>query len=504
MVMTSYSHNEDMYISAGVLSAEGMVLYKDFAYLQMPYLPLLYSFLYKLFGITSFYFLVAKFVSYFFLIASGAILFLVSKRLFKDTFFSLLILTLFLLNQTIVNPAAEVSNYVGPLFFSFLSFFFFYLVFAEEKKNFFLLFSGLSLSIAVGLKLTYASLVPAFLLAVGGLIFFQKKALPIKLKFFVSFKNLTFFISGIVLGGLPLLIYVQDYELFYFNNLGYHRINTVWRELTQYEGPMMLYEKILYGRTIMLDSLNILLIFTGFFIGFYKWVNLKKRVENSWQALKKIPFGILFLIVLILISAVGAILPTPSFHQYFAVPVSFYFFLIIFLWKYTLSDEKIKSLLRSGLLVVVLITTFYKMPTILRLSYNLLGQDKWVGIHSYKISQEIKNILKNNELNLDGKIATLEPYLVHGANLKIYPELATGTFLYRVGDLISGNKREQVKGTSQKSIANLFKKDPPIAVLLDPSSYLSEALLKFVRLNGYEKVKILSLPDREFYIAETK
>lgn len=47
-IMTLLNHNEHMYITAGVLVSQNKILYKDFAYLQTPYLPLLYGGLYKI------------------------------------------------------------------------------------------------------------------------------------------------------------------------------------------------------------------------------------------------------------------------------------------------------------------------------------------------------------------------------------------------------------------------------------------------------------------------
>ncbi|NMB90816.1 MAG: hypothetical protein GYA17_20845, partial [Chloroflexi bacterium] len=49
-VMTGLDHNEHMYVTAGVLVSQGRQLYRDFAYLQMPYLPLLYGGLYRWLG----------------------------------------------------------------------------------------------------------------------------------------------------------------------------------------------------------------------------------------------------------------------------------------------------------------------------------------------------------------------------------------------------------------------------------------------------------------------
>ena len=55
MSMTTSLVDENMYISASVFVAQDQELYKDFAFLQVPYLPLLYGNLYRILGIESYY-----------------------------------------------------------------------------------------------------------------------------------------------------------------------------------------------------------------------------------------------------------------------------------------------------------------------------------------------------------------------------------------------------------------------------------------------------------------
>ena len=70
------SHDEHMYISAGVLS-EHQILYKDFAYLQMPYLPLLYGAIYNLTD-TSHYLLFGRLLKCIMIILSAVLIYAIS------------------------------------------------------------------------------------------------------------------------------------------------------------------------------------------------------------------------------------------------------------------------------------------------------------------------------------------------------------------------------------------------------------------------------------------
>ena len=75
MNMTAFWYDEHMYITASVFVAQGKELYKDFAYLQTPYLPFLYGSLYRILGIESYYFFIGKLLSFLFLIISSVVLF---------------------------------------------------------------------------------------------------------------------------------------------------------------------------------------------------------------------------------------------------------------------------------------------------------------------------------------------------------------------------------------------------------------------------------------------
>ena len=109
-IMTSLDHNEHMYITASILTAQNNILYKDFAYVQMPYLPLLYGSLFKSLNITSYYLLAGKFISFLSLCFSTVLVLIQGKQVLKDINLSLSIVILFLLNPSITDLSTEVSR----------------------------------------------------------------------------------------------------------------------------------------------------------------------------------------------------------------------------------------------------------------------------------------------------------------------------------------------------------------------------------------------------------
>ena len=87
-MMTHFGHDEHMYVTAGYLVKEGRMLYRDFAYLQAPYLPLIYGFVYKLTG-TSHYLLAAKGICFSFWAATVLLCSLIAPPLTVRLFYLL-------------------------------------------------------------------------------------------------------------------------------------------------------------------------------------------------------------------------------------------------------------------------------------------------------------------------------------------------------------------------------------------------------------------------------
>ena len=113
VILTVFDHNEHMYLAAGVLVTQNKVIYRDFAYLQMPYLPLLYGKLLQWLPIQAYYLLAGKVVSCFFLGLSAATLFLIGRRVLGQHAAALGIVALLLLNKAINGPAQLLRRYTS-------------------------------------------------------------------------------------------------------------------------------------------------------------------------------------------------------------------------------------------------------------------------------------------------------------------------------------------------------------------------------------------------------
>ncbi|MEA4908111.1 MAG: hypothetical protein VB089_10840, partial [Anaerolineaceae bacterium] len=430
-VMTGLDHNEHMYVTAGVLVRQGRQLYRDFAYLQMPYLPLLYGGLYRWLGNGAYNLLASKLVSFLLIGLSAGVLFLHAQRVVHHRWLALNMAILFLLNATVVNSASEVSNYILPVALSMLGF----LVFIVSLERVpvhspGMALAGFLLALAIGTKLTYATLVIPF--GIAGLIFGPRGVWmrgSLKDKAAASFLP---WLAGLGLGLLPVLYFARDWDVFYFNNLGFHTTTGLWRQLTGFNRPMEVVLKLAYAGYQLFFKVHNLALVLAILAG------LGANRPALRPRLKQIPPGLFLAISLALVAVLTAIVPTPSFYQYYAMPVSFLFLLLPYAYAAspdpTVPQKRLLFVLTAALLV-------FQAPAMLASIRDLANREAWVGLHVHDVAMDMRGELAARGTGAGGKVATLSPLYAVEANLPIYAELSTGPFLYRIGDMLTAEQR---------------------------------------------------------------
>lgn len=474
-IMLMFDHNEHMYLAAALLSGQGKVQYRDFAYLQMPYLPLIYRAIYTAFQAHSFYLLIGKFASFAFVVISALAIFFVAWHMLRDRVSGIAIATLFLMNITIIGPAAEVSNYIAPVAFSLVSCALF-LHELERPRAVGLALAGIMLALAIGTKLTYAT---------AALPFVAVALLPARDQTFGARLRQVFlpFALGLVLGLLPVFLYLADFDRFLFNNLTYHTINTQWRIQTGHNEPLTLAAKLPDTRDLFL-RFDTLLVLAACALGALGATARAARIGRAprWQP------GAVLALALVLVSIPTAMVPTPLFPQYFAMPVSFLYLLLIFAWRGA-GRSRARNIF---LAVLVLLAALVYAPDALPLVRQARDRQQWSGVVTQRVAGDVRAILREHGLDTGQPVGTLAPLYVMEANLPIYPELATGPFLYRVGDLLTPEQRARYAGTSPASIGELFDRNPPAAILvkLESEGKLDTPLIDYATSHGYQRIGI--------------
>lgn len=494
MTVFNRAHNEQMYVAAAYLLTQGQQLYSDFAFLQMPYSVLNYALVYVLTG-GGYFLLKTKLINWLWMVIGAGLIFRRTRRITQDVLLALLILALYFANYYLLRATIEASNYAMPLALS-LGAYLLWLRGVEGRMNYPLaaLLAGMALGGAVGAKLYYAALALPFALA----------ALLYPRPFSLS-KRLIQGILPLALGGLVALLPVgyyalRDWDRFAFNNLGYHTLNAQWRLQNGFTDLTWAYKW---------DTARDLIGNPNFLI-LELW--LVVALLLGWRGNKRtLPAPGAFLAgTTALVATLTAFSPAPLFPQYFAMPVPF-----LLLWMAELYGgltERTRWVLLRLAAVCAVVGILFVLPRHTQALTRLLrAEEAWSGVVAVRESEQIRNAIEiqrlhnviqemrsnDTEVWSNGgppksrkpeeitRLATLSPVLALEAGIPFYPELTTGSFLLRVGDLLSPEERARYIATSSTTLAALLDATPPVAILIGDEGDAEIPLRQYAEEHGY-------------------
>lgn len=491
IVTGSVGHDENMYIAAGILS-QSQSLYTDFAYLQMPYLPMLYGTIYKLTG-TAHFLLWGRLISFVFMVISSLLVYFISRKISGSRLVAVCMVVLASFNGVLIRTSGYSWNSVMPIPLALGAFYLFVLGIADKVRPLLILFSGILISMAIGTKLLYAVMAPAFVVTV----FLYPEVIPFRQRIV---RGVVPLVSGMIAGIIPVLIYLfRDFDGFIFNNLQYHRLNTLSYQLQGDTNTMSLGSKVYYARDILSDPSNISLIICLLFLVFtvIRTIHTRRKEPNDatpeGPEILPHPFRervggkgpILLASLLVLFSTALLLITTPLQNQYFAIPIPFVVLLIVCL--YSGIREEAKIYVRILFVAVALMSAFLTWPRLFRYRDGICYTSRWTAISVHNTAQQIRQAV--GPLRDEEVVATLSPLYVMEAGLPILPELATGPFMFRVGDLIPAEKRRRYVATGASDIGRLFDKTKPKAILVGYEPDLDAPLIEYARKHGYNRIE---------------
>jgi 4-amino-4-deoxy-L-arabinose transferase-like glycosyltransferase len=480
-VRADYTHDEDQFItSARLLLDEGLLPYRDYPYFHTPYLVFAYAGLFALTGNCNL--LAARLFSA--VCATGNVMLVLGMVLY---FFrqhspgarlvaAASIVLLYLPNPLLASAAAFSWNHsqavllmLGSIWLALLS---------REKKapGGWWLSAGVLLGIAVGVRASSLTLLPAFLLALfwfPGETNWQRLIRPGLL-----------FLAGFIVALLPLLwIFLAAPQQFIFGNLGYAQLNATYRVMipVAYDGnlpiygPMSLGEKLGFlWNEVVGQPVNLLLFACLVFFGWSVLaMHLGRKDEHSFQNMLVLAAAPL--------AAIGSFLPTPAWYQYFYAPLPFAL-LAIALGLATLTRGREQLWKWSSLLLVelVLIANLYMLPEYRRMSF-LRYNDLWKPVVIHQLGVDIQEII-----GIDGRVLTLAPLYPLEGGLHIYAPLATGVFAYRTGSLLNEDQRQMLGILSAENIKPYMDEIPPDGILVGFDADLEQDIIDYALERGYQ------------------
>jgi hypothetical protein len=448
-------HDEQMYCTAGVLLAQGKMIYRDFSYVaQLPYHPLLCAVLFKILG-TTYYLLTARLLSSVCDIIVMICIFTVYRRAFgfssiAGTTLGLTGALLYIFNSFVSYANGFAWNHDVVIASVMVSLLLYQTI--DSPRN-----SGYWRIAVIGGLLTFATFMRSTtaLVQVLFLAFLLKEPVEStkqKLK-----RILSFLAACCVVSLWPVYIILQAPQAFLLNVF---RIPVLNGRLLNWFGAA--YGKLEIVVIFLTEPDNALLIMMALFLLAALFLNRRKlNLESLRQTL--LPPVCLTAILFII-----AFIPLTMWLQYFAVPVPF----MIVSFAYPLGLLKKLTDRRyfktAGLLMAALVlTTVFYNPVGLYGFPRFLSLRNWTPIELHTTANDIS-------ANTEGqkRILTLAPLLALEGGCKIYDEFSAGVFAFRVADYLSYTERKITHTVGLSDLKELTQNSKPSAVILkvEPNS----------------------------------
>ncbi len=453
--------DEHVYCTAGYLTVQGKLIYRDFSYItHPPYYPLLLALLYKVTG-TSYYLLFGRVFSVVCEVGVLICIFAVIRSILKSypkfaAVFSICGLLIYAMNPFVIYACGYAWNHSAVV----LCVLFCLLLFANmdpEKMNFRRLFTiGAFLTLAAFIRHTTALVYCVFavtilFMAPGRLKKGKATALP--------------FIAGsLVLAAWPLIIISKAPEAFFLDVVRIPALNVAFLRET---GPV--YDKLQLTKVALLSLAYIGLIIPGIFLVIMYFVRSRTNARSDK------PKGLLFAAVAAAFVVI-VFIPPMMWLQYWAAPVAFIVVALAqplnHLCNVAARDTRKKRYLVIAAILLVSATgaSLYEgLPSAIVNVVNVFNLDMWVPIRVHKISEDI-----HQKAVAGGPVLTLSPlYAIEGGS-KIYPEFSAGPFVYRIADKLSDSQRRIAHGVGPAELKKLIESNPPSAVILGTEPKLLE------------------------------
>ncbi len=297
------NHDEHQFMASAYLFAtRGLLPYRDYAYFHMPNLIFVYALIYKL---TTYRLLYTRLFSIIFGTLTVTIMFVSTyyffkKKKFLAQFSAALLAGLFLLaNPLFVGTSGRAWNHDVPVVLTLIAALLYYHSRKFERPCLLVGISGGLLGLAIGTRLSFVTIIPAFLLT---------------LKFHPSTKSsrdfwyllLSFTLGGVVSMLPSIMLFGLAPKNFIFGNIEYANLNTLYRAVSGWTIGM---NKIKFLLQNIFPNNSNLVIFAALFVFILipSWLEYKEK--NSWE------FSSLFFALLALFCIFGSFVPTPAFYQ---------------------------------------------------------------------------------------------------------------------------------------------------------------------------------------------
>lgn len=458
--------DEHMYCTAGVLLAQGKLIYRDFCYVaQLPYHPLCLSLLYR-FLQTTHYLLVGRLLSVMCDIGTMVGILYVFRRAFSShktsgTLFGLSAVLLYVFNPAVDYANGYAWNNDMVVFCVVLAFCLYLQIdFQQPSRCWLAAGIGVVMASATWMRMTAAAHLVVFLLMllVAPAAHGKQRAKT----------GLWFLLAVAIVSLWPVTVIIRAPRAFVIDVFRIHTLNSEWlRDLG------MVYPRSHVAATVLLQSGYFILFVIAGFLFFILWMH-----RRQWQK-TNVRLTVLGAMLTATAFVTALVLPT-IWKQYLAPPVP----LMVMAFAYPLAflqrQFEAKGAPCSFRIAVILMGLATAMavacrPAVIGRIAALRNTDLWTPIQVHRSSKDIVNNAEASTL-----VLTTAPLFSLEGGGRIYPELAAGVFPYRIGSMLSQEERRITNTVGPDGIEALVSESPPSVVLLgietSPFAFLEEPL----------------------------
>jgi hypothetical protein len=412
----------------------------------------------------------------------------ISWRLTKSLAVTIFMIVAVLANDVLFNQTGMTgTNNLLPLSFALLGLgCFLFSVDDDRGRPMLAAAAGLLLALAASFKANAIGFV--FPVAIAALV------LPRQAQFMQRFRRIVLpLFAGGVVGALPVFYYlIADPWLFLAHTVSFHTGPHVdyWanRATGDEEAAMALGAKVKLAYDMWFGGANLVIVLMIALLLAYVVSSSAPR-----EAFRKlIDPRLLMVTATLIVAAALSFIPTPSFPQYFTQPLVC-LLLLTGLLSAGLSPQ-VRSALSPAFVAATVVILLINGPRLAQSLPRLVTPSSWTVMRTHNFGVALASRLR--ELGVAGKIATLAPIYPLEGQLDVYPEFATGQFVYRVADIAKPELLRYYRTTSPAKVEAFLTADPPAAILTGFEPELEAPMLRFAQSHGYLRIDDLGIKDR--------
>ena len=465
------SHDEQMYVAAGSLVGDH-VMYKEFAYLQAPYLPYVYSALFAALPCADWW-IAARLTS----LAAGAIaawcVWRVARTASGSTAVGLAALTLFATHHVILFVLPLARNHL-PALACLLAAYVCWLngLRAGRATRWHVLGGALS-GCAAGLKLT---ILPPALALLGCACWNPGDRRSVRSSLSASACWITGF--ALTLAPAVAIMHRAGWDAALFDNYCYHQVNARWRSTSNHATSQNFGNRVISTGRFLIGGSGVCAVLA---LGIGATARSRKGTR-TYEPEPKRKQILISTSILLAAALCAALVPTPLQRDYLAAVTPFLAILAA-AWAARARFESDRPI-RRLLIGLTLLSAIVAAITSVRYVKDAGAATAATPWRLRAAAHELAAVFAERG-KPDARVATLAPIWPLSAGLEIYPELASGPFLFRVGDEIDAEQLRRRAGISPQRLSELLDARPPDGVLVGFEGSLEDSLGRYAEERGY-------------------